>query len=85
MAREIDVVDALATALFALGGVVYVLIGFGLLPTIILSWLGIILILLGLGSWCVAKGILDRMGEVGWLAVPLALVSIASPFLPLRA
>lgn len=82
MARDADVVDALAAALFAVSGVFDFLIAAFLLASFVLALFGIFLVLLGLGAWWVAKGILQRNGEVWWLGVALAVLSLLTPFVP---
>ena len=68
--------------MFALAGISNFDVGLFFLATVILAWLAMILILLGLAAWWVAKGIWERNGDVWWVGVILAAMSIVTPVVP---
>ena len=82
VAEKVDVWDGLAAILYAQAGIFDILLGAWSLLTVRLAGLGIVLLLLALGSFWVVQGIVDRNGGVWWVGVALAVLSLMTPLLP---
>jgi len=80
--RKVDVLDGLAAVLYAQAGIIDILLGAWFLLTVILAWLGIILLLLGLGALWVFVGIVERNGDVWWVGVLLAVLCFVTLVYP---